>query len=285
METTATIKTVRKQRWVRPALGTFIVIVSSLAISLSGNSATVNVLMLFPLLALFWFLERFSRTEMGFAWGKLRHYGLALLYPIIVLGIIGLVAWIAGATNFENTDWAYVALTLLVRVLAMVPYNIVTEEGFFRGWLWASLRRAGLNRYWIVLLTSLAFAVWHLPIALIDTGFTVPLSQVPVYAFSVILGGVIFGLIRLISGSVIVASVSHGFWNGIGYTLLGQGAVVGALGIQDTATFGPEIGVMGIAMNVLFAALLLLWSLRVNSKAAANQDLSRVPEAQSQKVV
>ena len=56
--------------------------------------------------------------------------------------------------------------------------------------------------------------------------------------------GAAWGLLRWISGSVIVASLSHGAWNGLVYALFGFGTRVGALGVQDTALFGPEVGVL-----------------------------------------
>jgi hypothetical protein len=58
---------------------------------------------------------------------------------------------------------------------------------------------------------------------------------------------------RWISGSVIVTSVSHGLWNGGAYVLFGFGSRTGALGIKDTAMFGPEVGVLGLVFNLVFA--------------------------------
>lgn len=64
----------------------------------------------------------------------------------------------------------------------------------------------------------------------------------------------IWGLLRLISGSVLVASVSHGVWNGLDYPLFGFGTKVGALGITETAIYGPEVGILGLIVNVVFAS-------------------------------
>jgi hypothetical protein len=71
--------------------------------------------------------------------------------------------------------------------------------------------------------------------------------------------GAIFGLLRWMSGSVIVASVSHGVWNGGAYALFGFGIKTGALGIKNTAMYGPEIGLIGLALNVMF--VVALWAL------------------------
>ena len=64
--------------------------------------------------------------------------------------------------------------------------------------------------------------------------------------------GLIFGLLRLLSGSIIVASVCHGVWNGLAYALFGIGEKAGALGIQDSWLFGLEVGLSGIVINLVF---------------------------------
>ena len=63
----------------------------------------------------------------------------------------------------------------------------------------------------------------------------------------------IWGLLRWISGSVVVTSVSHGLWNGGAYVLFGFGSNTGALGVKNTAIFGPEVGVLGLVLNLVFA--------------------------------
>jgi hypothetical protein len=39
----------------------------------------------------------------------------------------------------------------------------------------------------------------------------------------------------------------------------GYGTKVGALGIVDTAIYGPEVGFLGLAVNLIFAAMLWRW--------------------------
>ena len=71
------------------------------------------------------------------------------------------------------------------------------------------------------------------------------------------------GMLDWMSGSIIVASCSHGLWNGIAYVFFGFGTKTGALGIRNTAIFGPEIGVLGLITNAFFAVLLWqLWRTR-----------------------
>ncbi len=63
----------------------------------TGASA-FSSLALCPLLALLWYLQRFSAREMGFTWGGVRAlqgYGLAVLYPVAV----GAIAAATGAMH------------------------------------------------------------------------------------------------------------------------------------------------------------------------------------------
>ena len=62
----------------------------------SGLSA-FSALPLCPLMLLLWYLEKHSRQDMGFVWGRPRNYRLALLYPVLVLSVIAIIAAAAGA--------------------------------------------------------------------------------------------------------------------------------------------------------------------------------------------
>src|SRR4030095_13669997 len=99
------------------------------------------------------------------------------------------------------------------------------------------------------------------------TGFDPPVAQVPVFMINVAVIGAAWGLMRSGSRSLVVSSVSHGVWHGITYVFFGFGTKVGALGIKETALYGPEVGVLGLALNVLFVAVLWWW-LKVRSTGA-----------------
>jgi len=215
-----------------------------------------SALPLFPLLALFWYLQKFSRTDVGFTLGRWRHYGLAVLYPLVVLGLAGMIAILMGAATLAEANWAAASRNLALIAAATVPGVILTEEGFFRGWLWASLQRGGHGKVSVLISTSLAFSLWHLSAATLDPGFRPPLAQVPVFLVNAAVIGAIWGMLRLISGSVIVSSISHAVWNGIDYALFGFGTHAGALHLSDSGMYGPENGVVGLALNLLFAAVL-----------------------------
>jgi len=228
------------------------------AVGLSG----INVLPLLLLFVLFWYLQRLSRAEIGWTWGRWRDYGLAVVYPALVLGLLGLIAGLSGAIKLAGTDWANFLFSinngLVIYILTNTFGALVTEEGFFRGWLWASLQRAEVTARGVVVWTSLAFAAWHVSTALLPTAFHLPLAQVPIYIANAAVIGCVWALLRQRSGSIVVTSVSHGVWNGLVYVLFGFGTTLGALGIHNTRVFGPEVGLVGLALNVAFAAVLWL---------------------------
>lgn len=145
---------------------------------------------------------------------------------------------------------------------------IVTEDGFFRGWLWASLQRAGVTERGLLVWTSVAFGMWRLPMALLSTDFHLPIAQAPFLVLNAGVIGLNWALMRQRSGSIVVASVSHGIWNGLVYTLFNDGPTLGLLGIHNIGVFGPETSPIGLAINLAFAAILWLGFNRVRSVKA-----------------
>lgn len=239
----------------RPIGGTVTAIAITASMDATGLTA-FSALPLFPLFALFWYLERFSRVAIGFVWGHGRDYGTAVLYPAIVLGMASVIAVLGSTVHTEATNWQKTALNLVLIAVTTVIVATITEEGFFRGWLWASLARAGLSVDKIVFGTSVAFALWHVSYATLAKGYALPPLQASLFIVNAAVIGAVWALMRATSGSVIVSSVSHGLWNGVTYALFGEGAKVGALGVTQTAIYGPEVGVIGLLLNLVFLGVL-----------------------------
>lgn len=213
----------------------------------------------FPLARLFWRLERLPRQRLGLVWCHWRGYGMALLHPVVVLSMIVAIALAAGASDPSHADWAKAIRRGSTIAAVTIVMAILTEEGFFRGWLWASLIRSGRSEQSVLLWTSAAFALWHVSAVTLHTGFDPPGRQVPVFLLNAVAMGAAWGLTRAISGSIIASSVTHGVWNGIVYTLFAFGSKVGALGVTETWLYGPEVGLLGLGLNVAFVAVLWRW--------------------------
>lgn len=242
----------------RTTLAVLASIAITTAMDASGLSA-FSALPLCPLMLLLWYLEKHSRQDMGFVWGRPRDYGLALLYPVLVLSAVAIIAAAAGAIDLSKIEWAKAWRNVAIFALSTILVSLVTEEGFFRGWLIASLQRAGVKRNPTLLWSSVAFSLWHLSAVTLSTGFDLPAAQIPVFMLNAAVLGLIWAVMRSISGSILVSSVSHGLWNGGAYVFFGYGTKVGALGIADTTIYGPEVGLLGLALNLAFAGALWRW--------------------------
>jgi uncharacterized protein len=253
-----------KFRWAITGVTAAIVITT--AMDAAGLSA-FSALPLLPLALILWSVERLPRRDVGLTLGRVRHYGLALLHPLLVIGVLTGLAAAFGRMHIADTSWTRAATRIVIASTAGALAVLLTEEGFFRGWLWASLRRAGLTENHVLLWSSIAFAAWHISAVTLETGFNPPPAQVPTFLVNALLMGMIWGLLRSISGSVVVAAVCHAVWNAVAYSLYGFGTKPGALGITDTFLFAPETGVIGLVLNILFA----LWLWRSRSAAACRR--------------
>lgn len=238
--------------------GMAIAIVITTLMDATGYSM-FSALPLFPLAGFFWYVQKFSRQEIGLVWGNLQAYGLALVYPTLVLGLIVVIALMHGEIDTSNTDWNKAFLNMALMTSTGIIMVLITEEGFFRGWLWAALKRAGQTDRQVLMWTSVAFTLWHVSAISLDTGFDIPADEIPVFLINATLIGAVFGMLRLASGSVVAPSVCHAVWNGIDYPLFGFGEEIGALGVDQTHIYGPEVGVLGVGLNIIGAATLWFW--------------------------
>ena len=125
-----------------PIIGVVCAITLTTAMDATGLS-TFSALALLPLLLLFWWLSHLSLTEVGFKAGRAKDYGMAVLFPVAVMGVIALIACLAGAVDLTKTNWSKTAANLALMTISTFLVAIVTEEGFFRGWLWGSLEKPG----------------------------------------------------------------------------------------------------------------------------------------------
>jgi membrane protease YdiL (CAAX protease family) len=234
-------------------------VVLAIAITTAMDATGYTMFSALPLLALtvlFWILLKLSRAEMGLKWGSPRAHAFGLAYPVFVLGVCALVAVAAGGVDVSEADWGKAGLNMVLMSSTGILMALLTEEGFFRGWLWGALDRSGRGPAYTLIGTTVAFTLWHVSPITLDTGFDVPARQVPVYLINATAIGAVWGMLRWWSGSAVVASVSHAVWNGLTYPLFGFGEGVGALGIARTDIFGPEVGILAIPLNLAFAAFL-----------------------------
>ena len=239
-------------------LGVFAAVLSPISEILTGNPLPY-LLVLTLLAGITWAVLRLGRQEMGLALGGAAGHFVALLYPVAAIGLLGILAWIAGRTGAEpvltGENWKRLGLMFASTWVG----TLITEEGFFRGALWGVSLRAKWKPLSVLLWTSIAFMAWHIAVPIIEEDFRLVTHQIPIYYGNVLLLGLAWGLLRLISGSILVACTAHASWNALAYVFFGYGMKSGALAVDRISLFGPERGVLGLVVNAAVVLLLLRW--------------------------
>ena len=253
----------------RILFGVLLAIACTTLLDATGYSA-FSALPLIPLFIGFAWLDRIPVGELGFKRGAPADYGLALAHPIFVIAALTLLAAADGALDLAQLDASKAARNVAIAAVATFVIAIITEEGFFRGWLWAALSKHGATPLARLFVTTAAFVLWHVSFVFISTEFHFAPAQIPLFFANATLLGLIWGLLRFRSGSILVSSAGHGLWNGLVYVLFGVGSGVGALGIRDVGMFGPEVGLYGIVLNGAYAGL-LFWRLRGRLMGSASE--------------
>jgi membrane protease YdiL (CAAX protease family) len=241
------------------------VIISPMVTVLSG-SPNYSALVLLPLSFVFWLVARPPRKSMGISLGRPGDYVLALVYPVVVMGLLFLLIWRLEGISWAGMDGRRIAFAFVVNSLVGTLGVMLTEEGFFRGAVWGLFETGNLKGRRILLYTGLAFLIWHVPIAFLETGEGFPRSAIPIYLANVLLLGLNWGLMRMVSGSLLVPSLSHAVWNALAYRFFGFGVDYGELTRSSFTMLDPERGVVGIALNAVFLGT--VWALLAKKRRA-----------------
>ncbi len=239
-----------------PSTLTFVAlaIVSTTILDATGLSM-FSALTLMALIPLYWLVTRHDWRAWRLNVGRPADYGLAVLYPAFAIGSLAVALLMTGA-ELADTDWPKVARSFAITAAATVVGSLITEEGFFRGSLFTAAERDGLTTGQSVVFSSLVFAAWHISWATLSEEGRVALPILPVYLVNAALLGAAWGLMRALSGSVLVPSLSHGIWNGATYTLFGFGSGSGLLAVENTLWLDPERGLLAIVLSGVYVAWL-----------------------------
>lgn len=250
----------KSQGLVWPVAATAAVLILSPLLQIITGIEEVYGLWLAVVMIALWALQKFSRAEIGLVIGDGRSYGIALAYVVVIIGIVAIGAWATGLIDLK--DYSHMTAFRRVTLNALVTFvlTLLTEDGMFRGALWASCERAGVSPTRTLIWTSVAFGLWHLAVPLVEPTFTQPLSKVPQYVIGSTAFGFAMGALRLKTGSIIVPAACHGLWNATVYTFFGYGEKTGLLGVADTNIWDPERGYSGLILTIIAAALLWVWA-------------------------
>ncbi|MFV1986836.1 MAG: CPBP family intramembrane glutamic endopeptidase [Gemmatimonadota bacterium] len=242
-------------------------VMSPLSMKLTGDATWYALPLLAALVVVAW-RGRLTREELGLTGGR-GFYGHATLLPLVVVGCVVWLATLFGVARVGETPLGLLGLQVSTMAVLTTFGAILTEDGFFRGALWGALQRAGRSADEILIWTSTAFVIWYVPILWMTPSPVLGAEAFLVHVVNTWLLAFCWGLLRLVSGSIVVVAWSHGLWNGLAYTLFGFGAARGAMGVVDPLRFDPERGWAGIAINATAVFVLWRWWRRKEAYEAA----------------
>ena len=213
--------------------------------------------LLFLTVALWLFVARLGKEKMGLVLGVVREYAIAIAYPVsIIIGVVA-VMFVAGEQmnpiSFGQV-YSFVGMFIIFIVL-----NVLTTGIFFRGWLFGLMMEKKIGAKEIVIFTSFAYCIWHIPLFFIDPDYMVSANLMPIFLAGVLLDGVVWGLLRLKSGSIGPGAVGHALWDAVTFGIFGFGIHPMLISIPQVEVFGLQRGIVSVVLRLLFAALLWCW--------------------------
>ena len=226
--------------------------------------ALITVIYMFtPLLAVLLMLLVVTRdgyTKAGWAvlelhhWG-VRAWGLALL-PCLTLGFGYSVVWLTGIASFAMPEEGLATLPLEVAFSAVIALPLAFgEELGWRGYLLPHL--SAMPRGRALLLSGLLHGIWHLPILLLtpyyhSTGN--PLIIVALFLATLTVAGVVYGYLRLTTGSTWPAVLAHAIANVVWGMLSGLTIAASPVTLEYLA---GETGLLPLLATAVVAGWLL----------------------------
>ena len=176
--------------------------------------------------------EGFADAGFRLHLSKWRYYLVGWLLPLVVVGFIVLVAPLLGigtadfslargvkallppgVTPRHALNVWVLFLTLPIASIFVAPFSFGEEFGW-RSYL--QLRLFPTQPVLSAVVTGLIWAAWHLPVLVRGYAFPAnPYSGVPVFAVSCVLLSIIFGWLRLMTGSIWSTSLAHAATNAV----------------------------------------------------------------------
>ncbi len=188
-------------------------------------------------------------------------YAISVLFYPIVIGLTAIVGFqleefvVDGGGSFPTGTFATVFLAGLIAVLL----TSIAEEFGWRGYLLPRLAAAGLGRWTIHLVVGLVWGAWHIPYVEVLWDFTdESLSTlVPRLIIGTVIVAVVYGEIRLVTGSVWPAVLMHTTGNAFVGALLADDVLDVANSTARVFSPGAD-GLVVIAASVLGVCVVVM---------------------------
>jgi len=188
-----------------------------------------------------------------------RFYILSILaYPVTILVVLllGLLLSASRLEAFSATEFISAFIPLLVIFLLFAIF----EEVGWRGYLAPKVYSLGINRYVSHAIVGVIWASWHLPYIRELWAHSVEgvATLLPRFIIGTFVFAIVYGEIRIRTGSFWPAVLMHWIGNAIGNTLLTGYAGRGFVTLTPGREFFGSFGIDGVFMIVLFGILGLL---------------------------
>ncbi|WP_284645724.1 type II CAAX endopeptidase family protein [Paenibacillus silviterrae] len=180
-------------------------------------------------------------------------WGFALLVPMLVLSIAAIIKWATPFASLSQPEQLAGSMfwVLLIKIpLVFLFYTLTSaigEEIGWRGYLLPKLKELGWKK--AIWLSGLIHAVFHFPIILSGNYLNEgnPLVVIPFFIVMTLIGGFLFGYLRLVTGSVWAPAIMHSSHN-ISYAVLSDFTKTHS----DLAEYvGGEAGIVVIILYAL----------------------------------
>lgn len=225
--------------------------------------ATLLIVMTTPLFAVL--IMKLLVTREGWrkdGWGDLGLFSLgfsawpiAIVMPVSVLLFSYGIIWISGIAGFAVPD-GYPAVLPIVGLNVLVAFLFCFgEEIGWRGYLLPKLMPLGPRAALFV--SGFMQALWHTPFMLFTAlyhGGGSPWITIPLFLVGLTFAGVLFGYLRLNSGSVWPAVIAHWVFNVAWGLFTDFTTDKSALSMEYLA---GETGVLSLAVIITFAVIFL----------------------------
>jgi uncharacterized protein len=205
-------------------------------------------------------------ADLGLSTIGLKTWGLALGLPFLILLVSYGAVWMLGLAGVGvPQNVADVLLSALINLGAALVLCVGEETGW-RGYLFPKLMGLGLKP--ALLLSGLLQGLWHVPFIVFTTVYHSdgnPWLVIPLFISTMSVAGVLFGYLRVKSGSTWPAVVAHAIFNT--YWTLFNAVTIGATALA-TEYLAGETGLFTL-VGIIVSATILVRQLEGRSTAIA----------------
>ncbi len=198
-----------------------------------------------------------------------RGWPLAILAPIVLLGASYAILWATPYADYQALADPRPLPALVVRSLIGLLIGVVLAFGEEIGWRGYMLPRlVSFGAVPAMLIVGFLHGVWHMPLIFLTPYYHAEgnlMIVVPLFLVTLSLGGMFFGYLRIVTGSVWPVAIAHAVHNDVWESLARRTTGPSPEMIEY---LGGESGVIEIAGLAVLAAA-LAWLLRGRGAAAA----------------